>query len=71
MTWAKIFSAILSLLKPLIVFFTYLQGKKAGRAEAELKQVIEDAKLQSEYAEISAAPRDSSDTTKSMRDGSF
>lgn len=68
---AKFISLLLGLLKPLVVLITYLQGKKAGRAEAELKQVIEDAQLQSEYAEIGSRPRDTSDTVKSMRNGSF
>ena len=39
--------------------------------KAELKQVIEDAKLQAEYAEIGSRPSDTRDTINDMQSGKF
>lgn len=42
MTWAKVVAALLGLIKPLISFFIYQSGKKAGRLESESERLEEE-----------------------------
>lgn len=62
MTWAKIVAAILGLIKPLLAFFVYQSGKKAGAAEVETERLraeqdrIKAGKEARDEAENSDAP---------------
>jgi len=71
MTWAKIVSALLGLIKPLMYFLIYLGGKKAAFKEVEAEQAKKDAELNAGYAEDLARRPEPGESTGGMRRGDW
>jgi hypothetical protein len=70
-TWAKVVAAFASIVKPLLAFLIYMAGKRAARTEIEAEQAKEDAKLNSDYAEILADRPEPGESTSGMRRGDW
>jgi hypothetical protein len=70
-TWAKVVAAFASIVKPLLAFLIYMAGKRAARTEIEAEQAKEDAKLNSDYAEIVARRPEPGESTRGMRSGDW
>jgi hypothetical protein len=71
LTWAKVIAFFGSLVKPLIYAIIYFAGKKAATKEIEAEQAKQDAKLNSDYAEILADRPEPGESTSGMRRGDW
>lgn len=58
MTWAKVVSALLGMVKPLVAWFIYQTGKRAARAEDLAKQSAANAKALENDVKIEMEDRD-------------
>ena len=57
MTWAKIVSALVGLVKPLLAWIVYTAGKRAARREIEAEQNAVNAKALEKDVEIEMQDR--------------
>lgn len=69
--WANLVSALAALIKPLVLFLTYLGGKKAGEAEVLAEETKRNLDLQREYTENHTNDSTPDDTVGELRSGRF
>ena len=50
--WAKIAAGLLAMVKPVIAFFIYMSGKRAGRKQRDAEQDAVNIKIKDEYMKI-------------------